>query len=186
MLQGVPYHDGQLRTCRNAHEQETISLIGLKRDQYNGKFKAPRPSRKTLQPLNKCIDMRNFGKFCRTDKVEVRNVSSGTKQILKRGGKPGSEYWFLDPWGSPSRGTYVVSGRCPCITAARGSQGGYWLTWLHRMTELKELSMLMDFGFSDEHIELMSASKFGHALGNSVSVQVLSVLFASALDAFIF
>ena len=45
--------------------------------------------------------------------------------------------------------------------------------------------MLMGFDFPDERIELMSESKFGHALGNSVSVQVLSALFASALDAFI-
>jgi hypothetical protein len=138
-----------------------------------------------LQPLSKFIDMRKFGNGVPTDRVRVRNLLSGTKQILKRGGKPGSEHWFVDPWSPPSRGTYVVCGRCPCITAARGSQGGYWLTWLQRMTGLKELSMLMGFDFSDEHIELMSESKFGHALGNSVSVQVLSALFASALDAFI-
>ena len=52
------------------------------------------------------------------------------------------------------------------------------------MTELEGLSMLVGFDFPDEHIGLMSAPKFGHALGNSVSVQVLRVLFATVLDAF--
>ena len=72
---------------------------------------------------------------------------------------------MLDIKCSASRDVHWKCFECPCITRARGGEGGFWISSLGRMTKLAELMRLQGIpdkmvkrkGISDRQLGLMVA-----------------------------
>ena len=74
-------------------------------------------------------------------------------------------------------------GKFPCITASRAQSCDWWVVNLGRKVTLEELMMLQ--GFSTDTIDYrragVSRRRFGHMIGNSMSMNVLERLLPAAL-----
>ena len=75
-------------------------------------------------------------------------------------------------------------GKLPCLTAARGAQGGFHISTKHRMTTIHELGRLQ--GWHTLSIDKVldrgaKVSSLWRALGNGMSVNVLYRLLPRAL-----
>ena len=78
----------------------------------------------------------------------------------------------------------VKLGTLPCLTASRGSRGGFHTTTKNRMTTIHELGRLQGWHTSsiDKALERgAKISMLGHALGDGMSVNVLYRLLPRAL-----
>ena len=72
--------------------------------------------------------------------------------------------------------------RTPCLTAARGAQGGFWLLGKHRMMVVEELLRLQGFNPSQTRVaETVSARQAGALIGNSFALPVIGRVLVSAL-----
>lgn len=71
--------------------------------------------------------------------------------------------------------------KTPCLTAARGAQGGFWLLGHNRMMTVDELLQLQGIDPSCTHIaSVVSARQAGSLLGNSFTLTVLARVLVSA------
>ena len=82
---------------------------------------------------------------------------------------------FVDLF-APAQFSKYQQGFCPCITATRGAQGGYFITSRNRLTTMVELARLQ--GWPTEVADRLVATKMpnkvlGKALGNGMSVNVV-------------
>ena len=71
--------------------------------------------------------------------------------------------------------------KTPCLTCARGAQGGFWLLGQHRMMTVDELLQLQGIDPSSTRIaSVVSARKAGALLGNSFTLTVIARVLVSA------
>ena len=111
-----------------------------------------------------------------SDNVSLRNVVSGMQNIVSRGGDPVSEPWFLDASPTPSRAknkTYFKYVDCQSCIVAQASCGGFWIACLQRMVTDKGMFKLMACWMRCEKWKV-DCRLVGKAVGNSISVEVLS------------
>ena len=105
----------------------------------------------------------------------VINLMDGMKKILAKGGHPLKETWVIDCQASPSRGAYVVKGRCPCLTKARTGAGGFYVTTRGRMMTTAEMLRLQ--GINPKRLLKppdVTERQFAGMIGNAVAVPVLA------------
>ena len=72
--------------------------------------------------------------------------------------------------------------RLPCLTATRGSTGGFWLTNRGRFTTSLELMRCQGFKPCEMDTSMLSARQLGRALGNAMSVDVVAALLKRLLQ----
>ena len=114
--------------------------------------------------------------------VARRNICEQSQKLDNQGVDHKNQTCFIDVHSSP-KFTQSKVAICPCITATRGSQGGYYITNQRRMTSLQELARLQ--GWTSAAVERMlkrsNPKTVGHAIGNGMSVNVLYRLLPRAL-----
>ena len=72
--------------------------------------------------------------------------------------------------------------RTPCLTAARGAQGGFWLLGKHRMMKVEELLRLQGFNPSQTQLmQVLSMRQAGALIGNSFALPVIGRVLVRAL-----
>jgi site-specific DNA-cytosine methylase len=72
--------------------------------------------------------------------------------------------------------------KTPCLTAARGAQGGFWLCGHHRMMSVVELLRLQGISPASTQIAaVLSARQAGALLGNAFTLTVVARVLVSAL-----
>ena len=72
--------------------------------------------------------------------------------------------------------------RTPCLTAARGAQGGFWLRGKHRMMTVEELLRLQGFNPSQTQLtQVLSMRQAGALIGNSFALPVIGRVLVRAL-----
>ena len=72
--------------------------------------------------------------------------------------------------------------RTPCLTAARGAQGGFWLLGKHRMMTVEELLRLQGFNPSQTQLtQVLSVRQAGALIGNSFALPVIGRVLVRAL-----
>ena len=75
-------------------------------------------------------------------------------------------------------------GTTPCLTAARGAQGGFWLLGHNRMMSLDELLRLQGLDPSSTHMaSTVSSRQAGMLIGNCFTLPVVGRVLISALRA---
>jgi len=76
----------------------------------------------------------------------------------------------------------LFAGCTPCLTAARGAQGGFWLLGRHRMMSVEELLRLQGFDpLETELAQTVSARQAGSLLGNAFTLTVVGRVLVNAL-----
>jgi len=76
----------------------------------------------------------------------------------------------------------LFAGYTPCLTAARGAQGGFWLLGRHRMMSVEELLRLQGFDpLETEIAQTVSARQAGSLLGNAFTLTVVGRVLVNAL-----
>jgi site-specific DNA-cytosine methylase len=110
-----------------------------------------------------------------TTETARRSWRSASAKLRKRGVDYNETCCFVDVRAAASY-TNINVGKLPCLTAARGAQGGFYITTKHRMTTIQELGRLQGWRTSSINKVLdkgASNCKLGRALGNGMSVNVL-------------
>ena len=66
-------------------------------------------------------------------------------------------------------------GKTPCLTAARGAQGGFWLLGHRRMMHVDELLLLQGIDPASTHIRTaVSARQAGILIGNAFTLPLIA------------
>ena len=66
-------------------------------------------------------------------------------------------------------------GKTPCLTAARGAQGGFWLLSQRRMMHLDELLLLQGIDPATTHIRTaVSDRQAGFLIGNAFALPLIA------------
>ena len=73
------------------------------------------------------------------------------------------------------------NGITPCITAARGQQGGFWLVQQGRMMTVSELLRLQGIHPSAVDVSMLSKNKMGFMIGNGFTLGVVCRIFARVM-----
>ena len=109
-------------------------------------------------------------------KTAMKNLRSQRKKLEETYVNPDQTTCLIDVFASPKFAQSKV-GACPCITATRGSQGGFYITNRNRMTTMMELGRLQ--GWPTKCILRMfnapgvSRKQVGHSIGNGMTVNVM-------------
>ncbi len=121
---------------------------------------------------------------CLTSRTSKEAVEKATRK-LKAQGLLGNGLTTLVDIHASKRYVTVRQDVCPCITATRGRQGGFYIMSQKRMTTLEELGRLQ--GFPTAAVSSMKAAAdkgvVGHALGNAMSVNILLRILPRVLHA---
>jgi DNA (cytosine-5)-methyltransferase 1 len=130
---------------------------------------------KVVASADKFLAQRPAQSFAPKSLTAKRNLEGGLKKLARTGAKPRDETCFIDVHASFAF-TQARVGRCPCITATRAAQGGYYITNQRRMTDTEELGRLQ--GWPTPYIRRMLSSgvahkHIGHAIGNGMSLNVV-------------
>ena len=108
------------------------------------------------------------------------NVVLAYEKAKQRGHDPNTDPIIVD-YNSSSLNW--AGGYSPCITAARGSQGGHWVSHLRRHLTWEEMVKLM--GVRPTRVQAWEGSltntECGRVIGNAVHVGVLRRLLAAVL-----
>ena len=90
---------------------------------------------------------------------------------------------MVDINASPAFFKWTV-GYSPCLTKARGAQGGFYVSTHGRMLDLVELGRLQGVNVDDFKWEgILTKNQFGSILGNAMSRNVLDRLLPRVLKA---
>ncbi len=110
------------------------------------------------------------------------HVERAMEEARRKGIDPLQVPCVVDHLGSKGAWNAAYS---PCITAARASSGGHWITSKQRQMSWKEMARLQ--GADPERVAAWQgailASRFGRIVGNAVPVPLLSRLFLQVLPA---
>ena len=71
----------------------------------------------------------------------------------------------------------------PCLTRSRAGTGGHWLTWKQRFMHTEEILRLMGVDMASIPQGVVSDRALRLMAGNAVSVDLLSLVLGSLLDA---
>ena len=162
-----------------------VYIVAIARESLKHEFTFPKRL-KTTPPVEKFLDNNAWHQQYQSQ-VAKRNLTTGNEKLSNEGAAPRVNTCFIDVYSSPKFAQAKAS-VCPCITATRGSQGGFHITNQGRMTTHEELARLQ--GWTSPAFARMrksgSLKTIGHALGNGMSINVLyrllpRVLFAAGL-----
>ena len=164
--------------------RERVFVAGVRRDCQVCPMKWP--SEIPMTPLELLIDggskpegsLQWPGRLPSGDGCKARTLWMLNK-IWESGGDPLKETWVLNVDNATPHYSYGYS---PCITRARGSSSGHWLSWKQRKLRLHEMAKLsgvsparIPVGFSDKRV--------GEIIGNSVPVTLLARVMSPLLAA---
>ena len=182
----VQHMDWNAKEHGSPSNRPSVIILGFDRDGSElGKLPLQVPPPIPCPRLALFLDLDDVGDDLPDDSVRIRNLVCGLSEILdEKKRNPFLEHWAIDAYASPSRNAYCVKNRLPCITKARGSAGGFWLTKLNRMTTISELVRVQCGAHRKLKIpDGVSARQVGGMAGNAISVSVLVRLLSRALPA---
>lgn len=162
-----------------------VYIVAIHRTSCKGTFRFP-TKLKVLAKIDKFLDHAPAPlKFKPTGQTAAENLQAGCRKLKKLSINYKEQTCLIDLWASP-KFTQVRVAECPCITATRAKQGGYYITNQKRMTRLHELGRLQ--GWPTDYIDKLIGSKvpkpmIAHALGNGMSVNVVYRLLPRVLRA---
>lgn len=122
-----------------------------------------------------------LGGFMMKDPHKVA-MERGMERLRSKGVDPMMEDCVIDV-GSTAKWQTVMANCSPCLTAARCRTGGHYLTSKRRLMTIREMARLQGtppHRFAGKELHPTDLAK---ALGNAMSVNVLTRLFAAALYA---
>jgi DNA (cytosine-5)-methyltransferase 1 len=104
-----------------------------------------------------------------------RNIKKGFRKLKAKGLDPATTTAVIDLYAGPRYANCMI-GRCPCITATRAQQEGYYLTNQKRTMTVEEMARLQ--GWPTKYVEVMrktgiSMKQLGHVIGNGMTVSIL-------------
>ena len=164
------------------HQRSRVYIVAIARESLKHEFTFPRKL-KTIPPVDLFLDNNPWrGLPPQQGEIARRNICEQSRKLADEGAEPQTKTCFIDVYSSPTF-TQSKAGVCPCITATRGSQGGFHITNQRRMTSHEELARLQ--GWTSPAFERMrrrgNLKLIGHALGNGMSVNVLYRVLPRAL-----
>jgi hypothetical protein len=164
------------------HSRPRVYIIGIRRDSLKTEFVWPCPHTTTVS----CKDLLQPGN---KDRKFKEDLAAGQRSRLEKaltyiaagGDDPYKNYWFIDIDSSEDF-MHWHKDCCPCITKSRGTHG-FYVTKLHAMMALEEIMAFS--GYSAAQLRWresgISRRAWGQALGDSMSLNVLSCILSQGL-----
>ncbi|CAJ1379292.1 unnamed protein product [Effrenium voratum] len=152
------------------------------------KFSFPEPI--AMPSLERCLDhQKELPDSNMPDqasgKSAIRNIRKARGRLLAKGSDdvPSSEEVVVDT-GCGKNFFSMMIGRSPCLTKARGGQGGYYLLKRKRHMTIYEMGAIQ--GWDKSWVDILleansSCKKLGKAFGDGMSLNVLQRLLPRAL-----
>jgi site-specific DNA-cytosine methylase len=162
-----------------------LYIVAIRVDSCVTTFRFPRAL--TFMPaVQKFLDQWLSGKQRHTfaHATAAKNFHQAKRRMEVKGVDLDKQTVFVDVMASASFSTHRLD-CCPCITATRGSQGGFYVTSQKRMTSVEEMARLQGFPtkYAKALLEAGSKPQVGHAIGNAMSVNTLTRLLPKVLVA---
>ena len=145
------------------HHRERLYIIGIRSDLPGPlpKFKFPKPILGAdLEELLDMTDTRHQLNVPRSP-TGIRNLAKAVRNMIEKGVNPFDNVIVVDVGGGPSRKALWRQGAFPCITHARGTSRGYWLTKLNRPVKVQELLRVQGIGPSEIKTDGISDPQLG-------------------------
>lgn len=168
---GIPHH--RVRTY----------IVGIRRDVDRGSFSFPEPI--ACPPIEQFLERRPQRSFAARalpplSQTNARqNVVATKRELRRQGSDPSEEDVVIDCDSTPAFSKWMP-GVSPCITCGRSQ--GHWVTSRGRRFLKTEMMRLQGMDPTKFKV-VVSDSRLGHQLGNTMSVNVLERLFCRALPA---
>jgi len=168
---GIPHH--RVRTY----------IVGIRGDVDKGTFAFPEPI--PCPPIERFLEPRPSRWFASralppaTQTNARKNVVSTKRALRRQGSDPSDEDIIIDCDSTP-RFYKWMEGVSPCITCGR--RNGHWVTSRGRRFLKTEMMRLQGMDPTKFKV-VVSDSRLGHQLGNTMSVNVLERLLCRALPA---
>jgi DNA (cytosine-5)-methyltransferase 1 len=165
------------------HSRPRVFIVGTKISTTEQVFKWPIGTRHNdleaiLGPINKTIAKKpNLDSLA---PFQIANLMAGIDMIVKKGGRPLVETWFIDIHASKTR-VNVRKGVCPCLTKSRAGLKGFWVSnrgCLLTTDQMLALQGIMP-GKLVRPVDKATEKQFDCAIGNAVSVPVLKAILAN-------
>lgn len=158
-----------------------VYVVGILKEHCLGPFRFPQ-SLKVEVPIDAFLDVASRLPGCVSQLPETvtarRNMQMAEKQCKEMGVDPSAQHVVVDIAASKAFSSFQV-GKCPCLTASRCRNAGFFLTKLKRPFSLTEIGRLQGFPTCTvKHISTKcpapaDSKRIAHALGNAMSMNVL-------------
>ena len=161
-------------------------LVGIHKKALVGKFRFPA----AIEPegVDKFLDGPNVAeRVQRSDgKTSAAAYNAALAKFAEKNVDSTKETCLLDVGATPRFSSAIV-GCCPCLTASRAKASGHFVTTRSGMMTLSEICRFQGlpqnrYTCARDKVN-MSHAKFGFAVGNAMSVNVLERLFPKVLRA---
>ncbi len=174
MNYGVTWDIINSNQCGLPQSRPRLYIVAIHNESKKGTFTFPKPM-KVIPYVGKYLDDTPGTRFGCPNRTARKNLQNARAKFKADGIDQMKEPCFVDIFASP-KFRRATRAQIPCITATRGSQGGFYITTQKRMTTLSELARLQ--GWPTEYVNKILKSgvpvpHIGHAIGNAMSVNVL-------------
>ncbi len=165
------------------HSRPRLYIIGIQRAALTHTFRFPKPLNTSLS-LDSLLDHRPPPPSTAKLPITARdNIARAKQKFAAQNIDMDTRTCMIDVFASKRFASSAVD-KCVCITASRGLQGGYYISNQSRMTSVAELGRLQ--GMPTRWLQHCLCSdvdrrRLGGAVGNSMSVNVLSRIVPRAL-----
>ena len=156
-----------------------IYIVGVKKADRQLAFKFPRKFSQVH--LNSILDKDSMPAGSLPHQRHATKTVAAARNAAKSAGyNPDKDPIAVDC--DSTRGHWMVD-KLPCVTAARGGNGGHFLLHRNRKTNMDEL--LRAQGMNPDIIDkdVISQHRLGEAIGNAMTQTVLEEIFRSLLPA---
>ena len=165
------------------HSRPRVYIVAVRKDSLKHEFVWPDPEKNT-KTMGDFLDESNED---RKYKVHLsaaarKRLKAALKHITDKGGVA-KDFWFVDVDASDDYLSWVQD-VCPCVTKSRGANG-FYITKFKGMMALEEVMRFQ--GYDPERLRWKDSgvcrTSWGHAMGDSMSLNVLSLVLKHACRA---
>jgi DNA (cytosine-5)-methyltransferase 1 len=169
------------------HSRPRVFIVGIKISTKEKSFKWPiGTSHNNLEAIlgpacNKLAKKPNLDSLA---PFQIANLMTGLDMIVKKGGLPLEETWFIDIHASKTR-VNVRKGVCPCLTKSRAGLKGFWVSNRGCLLTTNQMLALQGIkpGKLVRPVDDATEKQFDSAIGHAVSVPVLQAILVNVCKA---